>query len=207
MSSASPEKHNTIILIAGGSGSGKSTAARGLRDSLSNVAVVHFDDFQYDAKDLAIDEEGYRNWDDPSFTDFDFAFDSIKSLKENVEITLMAKNEYDNPAYIRGEYRRKKITTTPERICVVEGHYALLDPRIVDLADLTVFISVDPSVSISRRTKLSDKRYNEKYLRPMHEAYVAPTAAVADIMIDASDLGVLDVRDFISEKIKGIVND
>lgn len=102
----------------------------------------------------------------------------------------MAKNEYDNPEYIKGDYRRKPIEVQPKRIIIAEGHYALLDERVRSLADVSIFLSVESAVGASRRTKLSDEKYDRKYLLPMHEKYVLPTAAYATEVVQIDGLGV-----------------
>jgi len=200
-------EHNRIVMIAGPSGSGKSTVSRSLSQVYPDSTVVHFDDFQHDADFLSKDEQGYRNWDDPNFTDFELAFKSIKNLKENTPITLMAKNEFDNPNYIKGDHRRKKITVKPSKLCIVEGHYALLDPRIVGLADLSIFLAVDNQISFARRTKLSDVTYDQKYLLPMHDAHVLPTLGRADHVIDVDELPKDEVLDIISKLLEDLTNE
>lgn len=176
------------MLIAGPSGSGKSTVARALHGiDPVGTAVVHFDDFQHDAIDLTRDNEGYVNWDTPDFTNFNEAYEKLLALKMGRTVYLQAKNEYDNPSYIKGEYKRIKIEVKPAPLIIAEGHYALLNDRVRSLAELSIFLHTDFSVSAARRTKKSDSRYDEKYLRPMHEAYVYPTQHCADTVINVAE--------------------
>jgi uridine kinase len=196
---------NTIVLIAGASGSGKSTVARATREARDDILVVHFDDFQYNPELLEADEDGYKNWDDPSFTDFNFAHSSIERLKNNRAITLMAKNEFDNPGYIRGDYRRTPIKIVPGKICVIEGHYALLDQAIIDLASITIFLEIEPDKAFRRRTKMSTEVYDMRYLIPMHEKYVLQTEKRAQHVINITDQNEIAVRDKILEIIEEVV--
>jgi uridine kinase len=193
----------SLILIAGASGSGKSTVSRLLCEEQPEVmSVVHFDDFQFDADTLVPDEDGFRNWDEPAFTNFEDAYKKLKDLKNGRYITLQAKNEYDNPEYIRGNFRRLPIEVKPKRICIAEGHYALLDERVRALSDLSIFLSLDFNSSTARRTKLSTSKYDERYLLPMHEKFVYPTAEFADEVLDINGLDLRDTLELIRTRIQ-----
>lgn len=199
---SSPE--NILVLIAGPSGCGKSTVARNVAIVLPDIAVVHFDDFQFDPEVLEKDEEGLRNWDDPSFTDFNLAYSLLGRLKKGEPIQLRAKNEFDNPDYIHGDYRRKPIAVSPGRVCLVEGHYTLVDDRVVALADLTIYLSINFDISFGRRTKHSVKRYDQKYLLPMHENYVLPTQEKADVIVNIEGKSQEEVLKEVRKIIGGI---
>ena len=61
-----------LVLIAGGSGSGKSTVAKLLKERYpSDIAVVHLDDYFKPSADAPKLANGMTNWDTPDAIEFD----------------------------------------------------------------------------------------------------------------------------------------
>lgn len=198
-----PTKIPGIVLIAGSSGSGKTTATRLLSSIYPDkITAIHFDDFQHDVDIIEPDEDGYRNWDNLALTDFDFAVESIRSLKHGIPIQVRAKNEFDNPDFNLGNYSyRPLVDIIPTQTCVIEGHYSLIDERIVTLADLTIFLSLDFKKSTARRTKLTDEVYNSHYLEPAYKELILPSASKADHIIDVDELSPAEIVQLIFKHI------
>ena len=86
-----------------------------------------------------------------------------------------------------------KILTQPRKVIIVEGILILSDPALRDLFDIKIFVHADSDERLIRRMKrdISERgrdmdevlnRY-QTTLKPMHEQFIEPTKAFADIII------------------------
>ena len=130
-------------------------------------------------------------------------------LKEGKEIQC--------PVYDFTQHTRKKdefITVKPNKIILLEGILVLSDKRLRDMADIKVFVEADADERILRRVIRDVKERGrdvegiaKQYLttvKPMHNLYVEPTKAFADIVINS---GMNDVAlDVMSAKIRSILS-
>ena len=71
-----------IIGIAGGSGSGKSTVARKIADSITpaSVAFIDMDAYYRNHVELTLDERRHLNWDHPDAFDLDLLAQHLDAL-------------------------------------------------------------------------------------------------------------------------------
>lgn len=186
-----------LIGLAGASGVGKSSVARGIQALYPEIVeVVHFDDFQKSNDEIIRCLGSIANWDDPEVTDFEDAFCSLSALKAGQEAVLQVKNEFDNPGFIfEGKYERFAKIIHPKEVVIVEGHYVLYDERVRRLFDMSLFLKGDVSVSTARRTKGTDHTYNQTYLLPMFEEHIVPTEMHADCVIEVDGLNAQQVLD------------
>jgi uridine kinase len=78
-------------------------------------------------------------------------------------------------------------------VIIIEGLYALYDPRILELLDLKVFVDTDFDICLARRLNrdilhrgrellLSIQQW-DRFVRPNYEKHIKPTMAGADILI------------------------
>jgi uridine kinase len=82
----------------------------------------------------------------------------------------------------------------PSPVLILEGLFALADPRIRSLMDLKLYVEADPDLRFIRRLRrdLAERgrtvdsviRQYLESVRPMHQVYVDPTKAYADIVVD-----------------------
>jgi uridine kinase len=98
---------------------------------------------------------------------------------------------------------------------IVEGILILSDPKVRNLFDIKIFVHADPDERLIRRMKrdISERgrdmeevlgRY-QNTLKPMHEQFIEPTKAHADIIIphDRYNTVAIDVvRAVIKQKIE-----
>ncbi len=178
-----------LIGIAGGTGSGKSTITRRLAAALAEtpVAFVALDSYYLDLGDMPMDERNRRNFDHPD------AFD-LPLLLQHLE-ALAAGQSIESPVYDFRRHARASTTETvrPSDVVVVDGILALHDPRIRALFGLKVFVDADADLRLARRIRrdivergrtVEDvlEQY-ETTVRPMHERFVEPTRAYADLIV------------------------
>lgn len=198
----------TVIGIAGGTGSGKSTFTNRICDAFPDKTAVLYHDNYYRSRDqIPYDERKYINYDHPDALETDLLVAHLKKLKEGVQI--------QSPVYDYSQHNRsdEKIEVHPKPIVIVEGILVLQDPRLFELMDIKVFIETDADERIIRRIiRDVNERGRDiqgiadqylKTVKPMHYAYVEPTKARADIVING---GMNEVAfDMISTKIKALL--
>ncbi len=174
-----------FIWIAWGSGSGKSTVAYSLKDKYPDlIEIVHFDDYQREEQDVPF-FEGMRNWDHSDAINFGSLYRDLLMLKEWEEVEVMTKSSVLNPDY--EENWRIKHILKPRKIIIVEWYMTLVDDKVRNLFDLSIFLDIPIDESMNRRDKVTyndESEYNNKILFPMHQKYVEPTKDFADLRID-----------------------
>lgn len=196
-----------LIGIAGGTGSGKTTVARRIFESLKgvNVVVIQQDAYYVDLSHLTLEERKKINFDHP------LAFDSellIKHLKR-----LIKGQEIEKPIYSFTDYTRKKETekVLPRDIIILEGILVLEEEKIRDLLDIKIYVDADEDERFIRRLVRDTKERGrsmesviEQYLnivKPMFLQFVEPSKRYADIVIPQGGLNDVAI-DIIVGKIK-----
>ena len=198
----------TIIGIAGGTGSGKSTFTNRLKKHFGDdVTVIYHDNYYRPHDDLSFQERQHINYDHPKSLETDLLIEQLTELRQGRSVEC--------PVYDFAQHTRAKETTIikPSRVIIVEGILILQDERLRDLFDIKIFVEADADERILRRV-LRDinergrdlENIIEQYLetvKPMHYLYVAPTKNVADIVINS---GLNNVAfDIIKTKIQALL--
>ena len=179
----------TIIGIAGGTGSGKTTVVKHIASALPPhcVAVVPLDSYYNDTTNLTPEERKAINFDHPDAFDW-------KLLSEQIHMLKMGK-AIEQPTYSYIESNRQKATihVEPKPVIIIEGIMTLHYKKLRDMMDLKIFVDTDNDVRLIRnirrdvveRGRTVDMvldRY-EKVLKPMHEQFIEPTKKFADLII------------------------
>ena len=178
-----------LIVIAGGSASGKTTVVNKIINELNskNVTVIKHDDYYKDLSHLPIEERAKVNFDHPHSLDSDLFVSQLKTLLDGKSI--------EKPTYDFVCHNRSKITETinQTKVIVTEGILVLEDERVRDLADIKIFVESDDDIRFIRRLVRDTKERGRsiesvinQYLntvKPMYYALVKPTKRYADIII------------------------
>jgi uridine kinase len=179
----------TIIGIAGGTGSGKTTVVRKIAESLPPhyVAVVPLDSYYNDTTHMTDEERRAINFDHPDAFDWKLLIEHVKQLK--------AGNAVEQPTYSYIESNRQKETVhvEPKPVIIIEGIMTLLNKKLRDMMDLKIFVDTDSDerlirniqrdvVERGRTVEMVIDRYL-KVLKPMHEQFIEPTKKYADLII------------------------
>lgn len=198
----------TIIGIAGGTGSGKSTFTNRLKEYFGDqVTVIYHDNYYKRHDELIFAERQKINYDHPDALDTDLLVEHLRALRAGQSIECPV---YDFTKHNRSD---ETITIKPSRVIIVEGILILQDERLRDIFDIKVFVEADADERILRRVV---RDMNERgrdleniiaqYLatvKPMHYLYVEPTKNVADIVINS---GMNDVAfDIMKTKIEALL--
>jgi uridine kinase len=184
----------TVLGIAGCSGSGKTTLADELARTLGGLRF-HLDDYYLDLTHLPLEERVRQNFDDPAMIEVPLLAAHIGALARGETIQ---RPVYDFATYTRIHGRTCSITAGP--FLIVEGLFALHYPQLRPLYHLGIFIDTPDALCFERRLKRDIEergrtaemvRYQyELTVRPASEAYVRPSAAHADLIVDGA--GALD---------------
>lgn len=179
-----------IIGIAGGTGSGKSTFTKRLKEEFGDdVAVIYHDNYYRRQDDISFEDRKKVNYDHPDSLETQLLLEHLHRLKDGQPI--------DCPVYDYSQHNRSDQTLRiePKRIIIAEGILLLADKRIRDLLDIKIYVEADADERILRRVVRDVKERGrdidnivEQYLttvKPMHYLYVEPTRAMADIVINS----------------------
>ena len=178
-----------IIGICGGTGSGKTTIARSIVESVSaqNVVLVEQDSYYRNLSDMPLDERHQANFDHPDSLDSDMLVNHILRLKQGLSIEMPL---YDFATHTRSD---KIEVIEPRPVVIVEGILIFAEPRVLDLLDVRVFVDTPDDIRLMRRLRRditergrTFERTLEQYertIRPMHYEFVEPSKRHADIII------------------------
>lgn len=201
-----------LILVAGGSASGKTTVVEEILDiaGLDDVLIIKHDDYYLDQADLSFDERLKVNYDHPSSLDNHLLYVHLKEL--------LAGKPVDKPVYDFVNHTRKDDTEKvyPKRVIIVEGILVLENQSIRDLSDMNLYVELDDDTRLIRRLlrDINDRGRSvesviEQYLKtvkPMYHRYIKPTKRYADVIIPndskhdiAVDLIVTKIKHYLSE--------
>ena len=200
----------TIIGIAGGTGSGKSTFTNRIKEKFGDdVTVIYHDNYYRRRDDMTFEERKKVNYDHPDALETDLLVDHLRLLREGKSIEC--------PVYDFAKHNCSDKTTIihPSKIILVEGILILADERLRSLFDIKVFVEADADERILRRIVRDVKERGrdldnivEQYLttvKPMHYLYVEPTKSTADIIINSGRNNV--AFDIMSSKVKQLLEE
>ena len=179
----------TVIGIAGGTGSGKTTVVKKIAEALPPhyVAVVPLDSYYNDTSEMTDEERHAINFDHPDAFDWKLLTKHVNDLRNGVAI--------EQPTYSHLLCNRLKETihVEPKPVIIIEGIMTLLNKKLRDIMDLKIFVDTDPderlirniqrdTIDRGRTVSMVVDRYLE-VLKPMHEQFIEPTKRYADLII------------------------
>lgn len=179
-----------VIGIAGGTGSGKTTLTKKLKERFGpDVSVIYHDNYYKRHDGMTYEERSKLNYDHPD------AFDTDRLVRDL--ITLRMGESIQCPVYDYTIHNRsdQTVEVKPTRVVIVEGILIFENKPLRDLMDIKIFVDTDADVRILRRI-LRDVKERERTLdsvvdqylttvKPMHEAFVEPSKKYADVIVPA----------------------
>jgi len=184
--------HSRIIVIGGGSASGKTTIATKLAKSLvsRNVSVecISMDNF-------------YRSLDETESGDT-FDWDDISAL--DIELLLKCINKWKNgrgcwiPHHDFATYKsvHESRYVHPAEVMIIEGIHAL-SSKLVFVSDLKIYVHCDHDEALARRITrdIRERQYSLelvlqryfKYVKPALKNVIEPSQKNADFIIVNND--------------------
>lgn len=178
-----------IIGIAGGTGSGKTTVVDQIMGELprEEVGVLSQDSYYNDLSHMDRQERTKVNFDHPNSIDFELLIEHLKALRAGHTVQV--------PVYSFVEETRlgETVPIRPTKVLIVEGILVLYNQKLRELLDIKIFVHADADQRLIRRLgrdirerghdleKVLD-RY-QRAVKPMHEQFVEPSKAFADLII------------------------
>ncbi|MDE3180657.1 MAG: uridine kinase [Acidobacteriota bacterium] len=181
-----------LIGIAGGTGTGKTTAARHLcvSHAARGVALLDEDSYYRDRSEISAEERESINYDEPSAIDHDLLFSHAAALLRGESI---CKPRYSFATHTRGE---QFDVVGPAPLIILEGLFALWDPRLCSLMALHVYLDAGADIRLIRRVRRDLRERGRsiesifaqylKSVQPMHQKFIEPTRKNADLVLDSS---------------------
>ncbi|MBP3757381.1 MAG: uridine kinase [Prevotella sp.] len=179
----------TIIGIAGGTGSGKTTVVKKIVQALPPhyVAVVPLDSYYNDTSDMTDEERRHINFDHPDAFDWKLLVKQIHQLRNGEAI------EQPTYSYILSNRLPETVHVEPKPVIIIEGIMTLINKKLRDMMDLKIFVDTDSDerlirniqrdvVERGRTVDMVINRYLD-VLKPMHEQFIEPTKKYADLII------------------------
>jgi len=183
-----------VIGIAGGSGSGKTTAADIILQKVGKqrIAYLQHDSYYRELTNLPLNQRREVNFDHPDSLDSDLMKEHILTLKQwkSIEVPV-----YDFTTHSR---TNETVHVEPRRVILVEGILIFAEPALRSLFDVRIFVDTDADIRFIRRlrrdieergrtTEMVVKQYLTT-VRPMHLDFVEPSKRYADVIIPEGGL-------------------
>jgi uridine kinase len=197
-----------IIGIGGGTGSGKTTVVNQIISEFpkGEVQVISQDSYYNDTSYLNYEDRCKINFDHPKSIDFKLLETHLKDLKQGKSVK--------QPIYSFKTHNRTGNTTLtkPKKVIIVEGILILSDTQLRTIFDIKIFVHADSDERLMRRIKrdIAERgrdldevldRY-QTTLKPMHQQFIEPMKAYADIIIPNNNYNTVAVN-----VVKSIIND
>lgn len=192
----------TIIGIAGGTGSGKTTVVKKIVEALPPhfVAVVPLESYYNDTTGMTDDERKDINFDHPDAFDWKLLTTQVNDLRNGLPV------EQPTYSYLLCNRLPETIHVEPKPVIIIEGIMTLINKKLREIMDLKIFVDCDSderlirnierdTIDRGRTVSMVVDRYL-KVLKPMHEQFIEPTKRFADLIIpqggeNAKGIGIL----------------
>ena len=201
----------TIIEIAGGTGSGKTTVVRKIVNALPPhyVAVVPLDSYYNDTSHMTEEERHAINFDHPDAFDWKLLNRHLNDLRNGIAI------EQPTYSYILCNRLPETVHVEPKPVIIVEGIMMLINKKLRDMMDLKIYVDTDSDerlirniqrdvVERGRTVDMVLERYLQ-VLKPMHEQFIEPTKKYADLIIPQGGENLKGIG-ILCKYIEGLVN-
>ena len=200
----------TIIGIAGGTGSGKTTVVKKIVEALPphHVAVVPLDSYYNDTTSMTEEERHAINFDHPDAFDWKLLTKQINELREGRAI------EQPTYSYLKCNRLPETIHVEPKPVIIVEGIMTLINKKLRDIMDIRIFVDCDSDERLIRNIQRDTVERGRdvqtvldrylKVLKPIHEQFIEPTKRFAHIIIPEGGDNVKGI-DMVCKYIESIV--
>lgn len=201
----------TIIGIAGGTASGKTTIADKLFEetkSKGSVIYIKMDDYYKKNQFIPVNEQGAKNFDHPDSYDVVLLEQHLNELKAFKTIN---KPKYN---YVISNRMEETEIVNPADVIILEGIMTFAHPEIRKYLDIKIFVDTPDDIRFIRRLErdIAERGRSvtsviNQYLtsvRPMHHAFVEPSKQYADIIVPIGGENTVAV-DLITNQILSIL--
>jgi uridine kinase len=188
-----------IIGICGGTGSGKTTVANRILESVAKEEVIFLqqDSYYRDLDELPLDYRRMRNFDHPDAIDNDLLVRHVRALKAGEAVELPV---YDFKTHTR---LAETLHMEPRPIIIVEGILIFAEPRLLEEMDIKVYVDTPDDIRFIRRLRrdIAERGRTvesvidqyEATVRPMHMQFVEPSKRHADVIIPEGGHNIVSI--------------
>ncbi len=202
-----------VIGISGGSGSGKTSFIRQLRERFTEqqLCIISQDDYYLPRNLQHKDENREYNFDLPKSFDKKKFRKDVEHLMSGETVTI---EEY---TFNNTDAQPRMLTFAPAPVLVIEGLFVLHFKKIAPLLDLKIFINAKENLKIIRRIirdqvergyPLDDVLYKyQHHVLPSYERYIQPYKEDADIVVNNNkdfQRGLDVLSGFLTSKLKDL---
>ena len=175
-----------FVAIGGGTGSGKSTLAEGLSESLG-APILRIDDYYLALRHLPLEERARSNYDAPESVDHALLLDHMTRLAQGETV--------EKPVYDFSRHTRSALTerVAPAGVVLIEGIFALHWAEVNARCAAQIFVETPADIRFARRLRrdVEERGRDEAdvsarfwgHVAPMHELWVQPSKARADLVL------------------------
>jgi uridine kinase len=199
-----------IIGICGGTGSGKTTVANKILETIDSdsVALLQQDHYYKELAHLPLEERARQNFDHPDSIDMELFVEHVRCLKNGRSVE---RPVYDFTIDTRSS---QTVRVEPKLVVIVEGILIFDNKPLRDLMDIKIFVDTDPDLRFIRRLRRDTterartaESVINRYLttvRPMHLEFVEPSKRYADVIIPEGGFNTVGI-DLLTEKIRALL--
>lgn len=176
-----------LIGITGGSGSGKSTVVKRIKEAHPQSVLIAQDNYYKSAPHVNNSNITAFNFDHPDAFDVDLMLSNLMDLKEGRSCMMP---QYD---FVTHSRKPDYVKVDPEALIIVDGLMVFYDSRIRDLLDLKLYVDTPADIRFIRRLQrdIAERGRTlesviEQYVnvvRPGHFSFIEPYKEYADLII------------------------
>lgn len=194
-------KTPSIILIAGGTASGKTSIAKSIESNFKKIRIktISLDNYYYSKEELGKNMK-ISIWDNPKSINWNLVRSDFNKLKNNQTINI---NEFDFKTNSHFKNKFIKIDPKDYDFIIYEGIFVFEKSYLLKSAILKIFVDVDSEERLIRRIRRDIMKKGETIITekmdsfltnwknditPSYVKFILPLKDKADIVIDYSSI-------------------
>ncbi len=178
-----------LVGVAGGSGSGKTSLVRAVRDRLpaGMSCIISQDDYYRPIEHQKVDANGRVNFDLPEGVDLDALVADLQVLAGGGSLI---RREY---TFNNAERTASKVELRPAPVILVEGLFVLHHVALREMFDLRVYVDASEDTQLDRRLRrdAQERGYGredvlyqwENHVMPAYRNYLLPYRHLCDLHV------------------------